>query len=126
MSDTVTRRLQFGYNRNIPADVTAAWGARWIIREDDGSVDQLYDRQDAFGTPEEKAVIIDTLNGGVGAVARKMCSTLLTDGTMRTSSDDEFVLYDDGKFVVKGSPQRSNGYFYVAAYFIPAEVPDAG
>lgn len=112
------QRLQFGYNNGLPENVTCAWGARWIITQS-GDVDQVYNRQDSIGSPDDKQKLFEALDGNVGSLPKDMLSQLLRTYRVSTSDDKEVLLYDDGEVIVKGSPQRSHGYFYVCAYFEP-------
>jgi hypothetical protein len=101
--------LKLGYGlRNIPADVTTAWGARWIWPND-----MVHNRQDLQGPDKDK--LIAWLNGGAIAAARVAAPSLIQIG-LSPREDREVVLYEDERGVIKANPQGSHGYLYVAAW----------
>lgn len=115
MSETTTPTLEFGYNPGL-AGATVAWGARWIVKQD-GYIDQVPDRMDAIGTPEEKAELFEWLNGTVKQQPREVLAKLLRSGRVSTRERKEVVLYSDERGIVLGNPNASAGYFYVVARF---------
>lgn len=116
---TDTTQLAFGYNPGL-VGATCAWGARWIITQD-GSVDQLPDRQDMIGSPEEKAELLDWLNSDVGRKPRETLAKLLRSGEVSTRRAEEWCLYQDDRGIVIGNSNASAGYFYVVARFKTAK-----
>jgi len=100
-------KLTYGL-RNLPADVTSAWGARLIWPND-----LVHDRQDLKG--EDTKALIDWLNGGALRVALDNAARLARS-ELAPSEDREVVLYEDERGVIKGNPQASHGYLYVAGW----------
>jgi hypothetical protein len=115
----MTLKLDFGYNRGIPTDAKAAWGARLIINQD-GMVDIVPDRLGFAddSEPEAKEKLRGHLNGVVGKAPFDQLRTWLIDRTVSTRDDVEHVLFDDGTARVIGSAQSSAGYFYIVAFLI--------
>lgn len=113
MSTTESPKLAFGYTPGLDG-ATVAWGARWIITQQ-GEVDQLYDRQDMLGTPEEKRELADWLNNVVKRQPHDALSEMLKSYQLSTREVKEVVLYEDERGVVFGNPNMSAGYFYVIA-----------
>jgi hypothetical protein len=120
--------LSFGYNRGLIAGVIAAWGARWIVKQN-GHVDQVHNRQDCFGPDDERKRLLDYLNTEVDGAERREAARLLKAYELRTDEDKEVTLYEDQHLVVLANPQASHGYLYVVAYFKPiasAYIPQTG
>lgn len=112
--------LAFGLN-DRPDDLTCAWGARWIWPND-----LVWDRQDAFGPDDDRAALMHWLNGSRGLNAiRPLASALDTakrmadEGLLRSSENRTVTLYEDERGIVRGNPQGSHGYVYVAAWLKP-------
>lgn len=103
------RGLAFGLNKEVPATVTTAWGARWIFPND-----QLYDRQD-FVNPKSPAgqKLMDWLDGG--AIKKAMATAAKLPKTFQRD-DLTVTLFEDTTAIIKGNPQASHGYLYVCAY----------
>jgi hypothetical protein len=101
-------RLAFGL-RDIPADVTSAWGARLIWPND-----LVHDRQDLKGPT--KGLLAQWLNGGALRVALDNAARLARASELTQSEDREVVLYEDERGVIKANPQASFGYLYVAGW----------
>jgi hypothetical protein len=112
---TTALELQFGYNPGLQG-ATCAWGARWIITQQ-GSVDQVPNRQDMIGTPEEKAALLQWLNEEVKRQPEEALTELLRSYQLSTRESKEVVLYEDDRGIVLGNPNSSAGYFYVVARF---------
>jgi len=108
-------KLGFGYNQGLPEGVKAAWGCRAIVNQD-GLVDVVYNRQDADGSDEERAALLDYLNTTVKGAWVERARELLRSYEMRTREAQEFVLFEDDVIVVKGNTNASAGYLYVCAY----------
>ena len=108
-------KLSFGYNRGLPEGVTAAWGCRAIAYQD-GTVDPVWDRSDAFGPDEPRKALLDYLADTVGSKPFDRAGELLRTYEMKTREEGEFVLYEDDVVIVKGSTNASAGYLYVSAY----------
>lgn len=107
--------LSFGYNPGLNG-ATCAWGARLIITQD-GYVDFVPDRQDMIGTPEEKKVLLEWLNGTVKKQPEEHLAELLRSYQLSTRESKEVILYEDERGIVLGNPNASAGYFYVVARF---------
>lgn len=130
MTITLDKALQlpFGYNRGLPEGIKAAWGARWVIKQD-GHVDQVPDRQGCDGDETERKRLLDYLNtvlkykprrkSDLGDHAMDVASRLLKARSFSLSDETEIVLFEDQHIAVKGNPQASYGYLYVCAYFKP-------
>jgi hypothetical protein len=106
--------LQFGLRWAIPAAVTCAWGARWIFPND-----HLFDRQDMQGSDEDMEALKLWLNSQPTKAFSKSreAASYAADSYMMTQADsDILVFYKDARGVVVGSPNRSYGYVYVAAW----------
>lgn len=108
-----TLALRFGYS--VPEGAQAAWGARWIINQD-GLVDQVWDRTDAVGEDEPRQRLLDHLRDVVGVQPHRKLQTLLENDTVNTRTAEEVVLYEDDTVKVFGNTNASSGYFYVTAY----------
>lgn len=106
-----TDKLRFGYQAGLPGHTRAAWGARWIWPDD-----QVWDRQDAFGSEADKAALFEWLNRTVGVSPRVKAAAFAATGQLRPDESREVVLYRDDVGVVKANPNGSYGYLYVAAY----------
>ena len=101
--------------RNIPDDVTTAWGARWIWPND-----FVHNRQDFTNTnTDERERLTAWLNRGAIRVARDNAAALARQGRLSPTEDREVVLYEDDAGVLKANPQASHGYLYVAAWLKP-------
>lgn len=107
--------LQFGYNPGLEG-ATCAWGARWIITQQ-GEVDQVPNRQDMIGTPEEKQELLTWLNETVKRQPEEALRELLRSYSLSTRESKEVILYEDECGIVFGNPNASAGYFYVIAKF---------
>jgi hypothetical protein len=107
--------LSFGYNAGLPEGQRAAWGARLIVTQD-GYIDFVHDRQDFFGSDEDKAALREWLRAGAGTSAFEQASALLKAGTMRTRESGEFVLCEDEQGKIVGNTNASAGYLYVAGW----------
>ena len=59
----MTDRLRFGLGP--PAGVETTWGARWII-DQEGRVDEVWDRTDAIGPDDRRHELLAYLNDKVG------------------------------------------------------------
>lgn len=114
---TARRALAWGLDNEVPADVTACWGARWIFPND-----MLSDRQDFVGidTPDGQKLKA-WLNGkkGNGALAKSKAAVVKI-GLYRDESR-VVVLYEDETGIIKGNPRSSHGYLYVCAYLKPQQ-----
>ena len=110
----MTDQLRFGLAP--PAGVETAWGARWII-DQDGRVDEVWDRTDAIGPDDRRHELLDYLNDHVGRAAQETAAELLRSGRLRWSDEAAVMLYDDEVVTVVANPRRSFGYLYVGAWF---------
>jgi hypothetical protein len=110
----MTVRLSFGRNAGLPESVEAAWGARMIWPDD-----LVWDRQDMFGSAEQRKTLAEWLNGGALKAAReKLRELALEFGDWQPGASVEETLYEDQRGRVIGSPQGSHGYVYVAAWLL--------
>lgn len=101
--------LAYGLRRDLPKDLTCAWGARWIWPND-----LVWDRQDVIG--EDTAELLDWLNGGPLAQAREEAARLARAYELSPAADTTVTLYEDERGIVRANPQGSSGYLYVAAW----------
>lgn len=106
--------LAFGL-RDRPDNLTCAWGARWIWPDD-----MLHDRQDLFGDVRGRSDLVAWLNGGALDAARKAARTLAADHVLSPRDDNTVTLFEDAAGIVRGNPQGSHGYLYVAAWLKPS------
>lgn len=115
----MTLSLDFGYNRGVPADARAVWGARLIVNQD-GMVDLVHDRQGfAEGSdPAAKQRLSEYLNSEVRRRPLGALADMLRNGEVDTRSETEHVVFDDGTARLVGSAQSSAGYFYIVAYLV--------
>ncbi len=115
MSNTTEKiTLPFGCNKALPENCRIAWGARMIFPDD-----LLPDRQGcAGGEPggPDRSMLLDWLGSGVGDEMRENAKALAGCYQMKPDSNETFLLYEDARGVVYGSPQGSYGYLYVCAY----------
>jgi hypothetical protein len=109
-----TDRLRFGLGP--PAGVETAWGARWII-DQEGWVDEVWDRIDAIGPDARRHELLAYLSDHVGRAPHRSAGELLRGGRLRWSSETTVTLYEDEVVTVVGNPCRSFGYLYVGAWF---------
>ena len=122
MTDASERlTLAFGYKQGLPEGTRAAWGCRAIAHQD-GHVDVVWDRVDAFGPDEARLPLLDYLRVVVEAAPFERASELLSSYEMKTREEREFVLFEDDTVIVKGNTNASAGYLYVCA-FRKADVP---
>ncbi len=110
----MTDRLRFGLAP--PAGVETAWGARWIINQE-GRVDEVWDRTDAIGPDARRHELLAYLGDHVGRAPHEAAGELLRSGRLRWSAETPETLYEDDVVTVVGNPRRSFGYLYVGAWF---------
>ena len=117
-----TKRLNFGLWYEVPEEVTAAWGARWIFPND-----QLYDRQDIFGHNTEMGKKLVAWLNADGAAhlcsARNNAKKMAQNRDLLQSGNQTIILFEDATGIIKGNPNASYGYLYVCAY-LKEEVND--
>lgn len=109
---TPTKKLSFGLWYEVPEEVTACWGARWIFPND-----QLHDRQSIYGhdtTLGKK--LVAWLNGGNLGVARDTAKAMAAKRELLQSGNQTIVLFEDEVGIIKANPNASYGYVYVCAY----------
>ena len=118
MSAAAKISLSFGAAWLVPNNAPAAWGARWIF-----PADMVWDRQ-GWHNPDsaEGAALRLWLNSKIkrgdsplqraGKEARKLAAKF----RMSQDGSDVHTLYEDEVGVIKGTPNRSYGYVYVAAW----------
>lgn len=112
--------LCFGYNAGVPDTAKAAWGARLIVTQD-GTADLVHDRTDCVGPADARKKLLDYLSESVGNLPFDNLRDMLRSGEVDTRSNEQHTLFSNDVLRVIGSPQGSAGYFYVAAFFDPAE-----
>ena len=115
MTDSRDNWLTFGYNTGVVRDLRAAWGARWIVTQD-GGVDQLYDRQSAFGDQDRVEKLFQWLDSGANKRAREIASRMLSEYKISTSEAWPVILHQDSQGAIVGNTNGSAGYMHVAAY----------
>lgn len=104
-------RLAFGYNKGIPADAQAVWGARLIWPDD-----LVWDRQDLVTKDEaSKEVLIDWLNKIGISKMRENLRMPYTLG-LHPIQDIEAVIYEDEIGKIIGNSNASAGYIYVVGW----------
>jgi hypothetical protein len=108
----MSKTLVFGL-RAIPNGLPAVWGARLIWPGD-----LVYDRQDMIGDEPARSELASWLNAGPLATALERMRSGDRAG-LSHHQNHVVVLYEDKRGVIKGSPQASYGYLYVAAWLKP-------
>lgn len=105
-------QFSFGLHEAVPAEATAAWGARWIFPDD-----MLPDRQSFPGmdTPEGQQ-LRTWLNGGALHKARTHARKLADQCGISHDSDKTVTLFEDETGKIVGNPRASYGYLYVAGW----------
>ena len=112
MSTTDKISLAFGAHWLVPETAPAAWGARWIF-----PADQLWDRQGWHNPDSADAAALKTwLNGGALKKANAEARRLAKRYTMTQDDANTYTLYEDALGIIQGTPNRSYGYVYVAAW----------
>jgi hypothetical protein len=107
-----TKKLSFGLWYEVPEEVTACWGARWIFPND-----QLHDRQSIYGHDTDLGKkLVAWLNGGALGKARETASKMAKSRELTRSGNQTIVLFEDKTGIIKGNPNASYGYVYVCAY----------
>tara|TARA_Y100000034_G_scaffold76992_1_gene92483 strand:- start:515 stop:925 length:411 start_codon:yes stop_codon:yes gene_type:complete len=116
--------LAFGYGCAIPEATEAAWGARAICGggySGKAYMDLLPDRQGlCYRSKEALDRLTGLLNGGILRTAQAEYKRLHDSWEIQGSEPNEVVLYDDGTVKMVGNTNGSHGYFYVAAWLVPA------
>lgn len=97
-----------------PSDAEVWWSARAIWKGwGSDYFDCLWDRQDNQGLKENRE-FLDWLNEtGIRGLANAFCELGLRH------SSNEYVLIEDGKYAMLGSPNASHGYAYICAWIKP-------
>jgi len=114
-------KLQFGLNGAAPEHAKAVWGARAIFHGGRYPyLDILWDRQDAYGSGEDRYALQQVLNEGAIHKVQERFKDLVQAGELKESLDELFELYNDGRCVVVGNPRSSYGYMYLAAWLLPS------
>jgi len=120
---TLSEELRFGYRRGIPEGITTAWGARLIAPDD-----LVWDRQDLVAeSDEDKAALIEWLNGGAIAKMREALRERYSpyggryhgESEIVPTEDREHVLYQDETGIIVGNTNASHGYVYVSGWLKP-------
>lgn len=110
-------KTRFGAHALQPDGLRAAYGGRWIVKQD-GYTDLVWDRHGVEG--EDVEALLDWLNEprGEGALqkAREKASELLKRRTIRTNEQSPIVLYQDRKGAVVADTNGSYGYLYVTGW----------
>lgn len=110
----IATTLAYGHKHGtVPAEVLAAWGARWIVHGG-VAVDQVWDRTSVIGEPEAKARLLAHLSEHVKALPARIVESKLASG--EAAPDTEVVVLDDG--VVRILGRASGGYFYITAFLL--------
>lgn len=81
--------------------------------------DLLWDRQGCAGGEDgcrERRALLGWLDSGAGEAARAQVRVLAQRELWSPRDEDVRVLYDDATGRIVGSPQRSHGYCYIAAW----------
>jgi hypothetical protein len=110
------QKLSWGYTAGVPKGVKAAWGARLILNRDSYRYggEMLHDRQSGFGSEEDRNRLQTALNKV--KPWGKPLATLISDGEVLSTQENEVVVYEDDTIMVVGNSNGSYGYFYLAAY----------
>ena len=105
-----TINLAFGARDTIPADATAAWGARAIVTQD-GMVDFVPGRSDRIGDD----TFLQRLGAEFGQIARVL-EGKLRSGEIKTREDLVHTVFSDNGITVVANAQESGGYLYISAW----------
>lgn len=107
---SMSDKLAFGLNHEVPEHANAAWGARWIFPNY-----QVRDRQDFYGADNNDGILLKAwLNTGALKSAMEFAGKKLHKNMQ--SEDFVVVLHEDELAVIKANPRASYGYLYVCAY----------
>lgn len=113
---------RYGSPHVIPDEATAAWGA-WLIIDQLGHVELVWDRQGADGPLLERAQFLLLLEERFpGDKLTDAIAWLLQLGPaegMSTRDAEDFILYQDDDMVVHANTNASAGYCYVTAWTAP-------
>lgn len=116
MSETMDR---LAWGLQPPAGTKAAWGARacYTFSADPERlvIDLLWDRQDAFGSREEREELSHWLNTEGLAKLRAELVRYRIGG-----DSDARATVRHGAFAIDACPRQSYGYLYIVAYLQPA------
>ena len=118
MNNTPTERsveIPWGLRGAVPADASAAWGARAIYRERiyvDSEFDLVWDRQGAAGDPAERSILVGKLNDGLLEDAQ----SAVGKAGMRDDEQRQVELVRKDGVVIVGDTLASCGYLYLAAW----------
>ncbi|WP_134663968.1 hypothetical protein [Amycolatopsis sp. CFH S0078] len=115
----MSERLEFGYNKGLPPDVTTAWGCRAIVHDDGFALDVPPDRESGFGDWHTLCGYLRDRDGD-GWIGR--ATEMFATGALTVRSSAEVTLFEDDRAVVRANPMRSYGYLYVCAFFRPEPV----
>jgi hypothetical protein len=104
--------MPFGLSREVPADKTAAWGARFIYPDD-----MLPDRQSFPGmeTPAGQSLKA-WLNSGALGKARKAARRMADTYKITPRTSETVTLFEDSFGKILASPNASHGYLYVVGF----------
>ena len=115
MNNTTPERsveIPWGLRGAVPADASAAWGARAIYYYDDAEFDIVHDRQGLAGDPADRKTLADKLNEGLLDEAR----SAVDRAVMRGDEQRQVELVRKDGVVIVGDTLASCGYLYLAAW----------
>ena len=99
-------------------DGVPIWGARFIFPDD-----MVYNRQgfNSLDEGELKAWLNTGPGEGVNRIvlAGDAARQLAAEGKIRQSSEEVVTLFEDEQGIIRGNPNKSYGYLYVAAWLKP-------
>jgi hypothetical protein len=97
----------------VAADAETAWAARAIWKTGQCYFDLLPDRQHIEGTYEQRVELSNWINN----TGKSALNKAFLDEDMRESQDD-YILLEDGKYMMLGTPNCSYGYAYLSAWIV--------
>lgn len=107
------QHLAWGLSDSVPAEATAAWGARAILRE--GAVDLVPNRQDHWAQTESGKVAF------FNWVDTKAIPWLNKEARNIRGNELQLYAFDEGDCHIRANANASHGYLYVAAWTTAAE-----
>lgn len=109
----MAKKLEFG--RQPPKKAKVAWGARAIFKPNTRApmIDILFDRQDAFGDVLERQALVDWVSTtGLSRIEAEIDEKAGSD----VGRSNDVFRFEDARYVIEASPQRSHGYLYIGAW----------
>lgn len=120
----MTEQLRLDWGLQPPPSAVAAWGARAIFDNGNGSIDLLHDRQSCAGADEAaKKQLVEILNGGVLKKINEKVRSRWSEGRIDPTTECPQLLIqqrhgDAYALFVEANTNGSHGYLYIVAYIL--------